>query len=567
MADIIKQLEIPGFPAISAPDANAGSAGSVVGPLPLSVPGEPSITLQDASVPGQLSCPPFSAVASLHGTPQLQIPLQPMAAAASLSCSGIFVGVVVNCPPFRAEGSLQATPQIEVPSQALTAKASLHCSGIHAGIIIDCPPFVATASMSGPDLQHKLSCPPFKAEAAAQATPQIQIFVEPFRASGSFSISDVVLLVPPLSANESARIYEKIGLQWILTVEETLNVCEAIAAEMGWEINEYLQASESVSSLWSGTVTVTDMLRAFGSVCICQVFNETAAESLTITDTTSFVHRMITSVAESLGISGVVTPAMTFNRVIAEALGVVAAVTVIRTLYCTAEEEAVAADALGWQWNEDVAESLKASDTATLAFRAILALTENLQITETVLRSLRINETLSDALEIIASLTVQQRLNLSVEETLTAGITILLGDELWECWVLNGNQFAPSVYSGFDFNSYAVFQNEAFGCKSKGIYVLTGATDAGRAITPGIVLPETYFGTQRKKRFRKAYFGLSGGTTPAIRLETESGSATYTITDSKATIGRNLYGRTWTLKLQGFESLDFIELAPIILTR
>jgi hypothetical protein len=196
-----------------------------------------------------------------------------------------------------------------------------------------------------------------------------------------------------------------------------------------------------------------------------------------------------------------------------------------------------------------------------------LALTDSPAFTESVLSSLAYSNTIAETLEFTTTLAIQQMLGLTLEDSLEMGLSILLGDELWEAWVLNGNAFAPSVYSGFDFNSYATYNNSAYGCKDDGVYELTGTTDAGTAIKAGIVLPETYWGSMNKKRFRKAFFGLTGSGTPSIRLETDSGSETYMITDSRANISRSLYGRTWTLKLQSFDTLEFIELVPIVLTR
>jgi hypothetical protein len=50
-------------------------------------------------------------------------------------------------------------------------------------------------------------------------------------------------------------------------------------------------------------------------------------------------------------------------------------------------------------------------------------------------------------------------------------------------------------------------------------------------------------------------------------METDNGSETYTITNSKAIFSRNLKGKLWTVKIQDFDDLDFVELFPIILAR
>lgn len=370
-----------------------------------------------------------------------------------------------------------------------------------------------------------------------------------------------------LNISEVASIWENLDWQWLVTATESIETTEVVTPEMGWKIKEYLDASESVSTIWHGTVTVEELLNVWGTVFICEVFNETASETLEITDTTSFVHQMFNTVAESLGVTEVLTPELTLNPLITEALGIAAAVTAIRTIYFSNAESIEATDSALWQWDQTVAESLETTESLSLAFYAILALTESIEVTESVLNTLQVDETLAEALEIVASLTSQFKFNLSIEEGLSIGLSVLLDNEVWQCWVLTSNAFHPSVYSGFEFNSYAVFSNTAYACKSDGIYELTGSTDGGTAIKAGIVLPETYFGIQNTKRFRKAFFGLTGGTTPSLRVETDSGETTYTITSSRANVGRDMYGKQWILKVQDFQELDFIELAPVILTR
>jgi hypothetical protein len=173
---------------------------------------------------------------------------------------------------------------------------------------------------------------------------------------------------------------------------------------------------------------------------------------------------------------------------------------------------------------------------------------------------------LAETLELTSSIEVKQSLQNLIEEGLEFIIEIEHGGELWECWVLNTARFYPSVYSGYDFNSYAVYNNTVYGCKDDGIYELSGDTDAGETIHDGILLPETDFGMQRKKRFRKAYFGITGSGA-ALKMETDTGEKTFTIVGSKVSIYRGLKGRKWTITVADFESLDFVSLIPILMVR
>jgi hypothetical protein len=147
-------------------------------------------------------------------------------------------------------------------------------------------------------------------------------------------------------------------------------------------------------------------------------------------------------------------------------------------------------------------------------------------------------------------------------------VVVELDGEVWECYVLNTPKFLPSIYSGFNFNSYCVFQNRAYGCKADGIYELTGDTDNGTIINTGVQLSETKFGLPNQKRFRKAYIGVSG-TTPLLTMETETGETkTYSIdTDGEVDASRSLRSKKWKLTVTDFESLDFIKLVPIVLAK
>jgi len=275
---------------------------------------------------------------------------------------------------------------------------------------------------------------------------------------------------------------------------------------------------------------------------------------------------MISVVDSSLVATDTLTSKATFNPLVAEAVAIAGTLAVLRTLYPTISETAAAADTAQPGWLKTITDGGAIVDTAAYQWAAIHILTESLVATDTAIGLFDISDTVSETLAAAAAATIQQMLQASVTDILNFGITLKLDGELWECWVMNSNKFNFSVYSGFDFNSYATYNNQAFGCRADGIYLLDGTTDNDVAFNAGIVLPETSFGTSRKKRFRKAYFGLSGGS-PAIRMETDSGNTTYSIASSKANLSRSQYGKEWVVKVQGYDDMDFVELIPIILTR
>jgi len=365
---------------------------------------------------------------------------------------------------------------------------------------------------------------------------------------------------------ESSQIFETLGFGWIKALTSTAQITETVIVESAWEINDILGAREAVSCKRAGTENVESTLGMFGQSMIAQLFNESVTSTADAVEAITYLHQMVSVANSTMAATGTPSVGVTFNPKVAEAVAVTGLLSVFNTIGKTLSESPDIADAATLTWPKTISDSFAIADAPTMQWVAMHILTESLAATETAIGLFNFSDTIAETLEAGATLTLQQMLQESVTDILDFGITIVLDDETWECWVLNTNAFHPSVYSGFDFNSYAVYNNQAFGCKEDGIYRLDGATDNGTTINAGIVLPETDFGTLREKRFRKAYFGISG-TSPSIRMESETGDVTYTITDSRANLQRNQKGKEWTLKLQGFDSLDQIDLVPIILTR
>ena len=165
-------------------------------------------------------------------------------------------------------------------------------------------------------------------------------------------------------------------------------------------------------------------------------------------------------------------------------------------------------------------------------------------------------------------MTSQGALYSAVYDTLAMNITVELNGETYECYVLNTPKFMPSMYSGFDFNSYCVFEDRAFGANDTGVFELTGATDAGNVIHTGAVLSDTDFGSRNNKRFRKGYLAVSGDS-PLMILETEDGGRqAYTVdTGGRTVFSHDQKSKKWKISIADFETLESINLIPVVLSK
>lgn len=369
------------------------------------------------------------------------------------------------------------------------------------------------------------------------------------------------------SVESELTVVDKLIWKWPQSVISEMDLSDTALPETTWELHDHLTYADTVGTVWIGSEVIGDALNIIGQSIIFQVFNETASSEIDVSDTLSYLHQMVQAVTDSMDITGTLAAQMTYNPSIVEAVAITGLVIALRTLNEAHTESLDLTDMSRWGWREAVADSIDVADAALIAWIAIQALTDSIEFTETALGSLVISDTITDTIEYAASVAIQQVLQLGIVDELSFSISVELDGELWECWVLNTNAFHASVYSGYDFNSYCVYNGVAYGCKSDGIYKLTGSTDNGSAFHSGVVFPETRFGSMRNKRFRRAYFGLSG-TSPSLKVEDETyGSVTYSITNSHANINRTQKGKAWTLKLQDFDDVDFIELVPVYLTR
>jgi hypothetical protein len=139
--------------------------------------------------------------------------------------------------------------------------------------------------------------------------------------------------------------------------------------------------------------------------------------------------------------------------------------------------------------------------------------------------------------------------------------------EIFETWVLTGNKFGASVYSGFDFNSYARHRGQEYAAGPDGIYLLGGPDDDGQEIHPGVRLV-TNFASEKHKRLRSIHLGKCGEEVQ-IRVAGDSGEGFFEPdTDGhRAVISRNLESQQFTLDIVDFEQLSHLEVSVLPLNK
>lgn len=329
-----------------------------------------------------------------------------------------------------------------------------------------------------------------------------------------------------------------------ILVQDTLGLADAPAAMLCLLIHDYLLAVETQTVNQSGTKSISEAL----------VLRDAAYPALHL------------SIADTIALAD--TPTVTLCLSILEHLRFDELVTAIGRLSHGVSDTINMQDSLAFGFSQAVSEALSVVDTASVIGALLNSIAESLVLTDTATNQTTMSLPVSEALTIADTVSSQGVLYNIIYDTLTLNVTVEVDGETWECYVLNTPKFLPSVYSGFNYNSYCVFDNRAYGCKSTAIDELTGDTDNGVAFHTGIQLPDTRFGIPNQQRFQKAYVGVSG-TKPKMVMQTEDGSKKVYSIDSEGEVDTSsaLQGKKWKLTVTDFDTLDFIKLYPVVLSK
>lgn len=147
--------------------------------------------------------------------------------------------------------------------------------------------------------------------------------------------------------------------------------------------------------------------------------------------------------------------------------------------------------------------------------------------------------------------------------------------EVFEAWVLNGQAFEPSVFSGFNFNSFAQHNGQTYAAGAAGIYLLGGEHDAGEAIRTGARVGPVNLGSDHDKRLRSIHYGGKAGPNMKIRVRANdtpgspgpSGVFAPQRDDNQLVVSRDIQGEEFTFDFMDFEELSGVEITPLRLAR
>ncbi len=349
-----------------------------------------------------------------------------------------------------------------------------------------------------------------------------------------------------ITLTDNLNVWESLIHGWEVTADESLALEDTTAERLIVLISDWITLVDSQGNHWNGREIVPETLNLYDVARAAAHYAEANAESLALED----------------------APALKLTVAVLEYMGFGDLAGALRTGAESVNEAFVLTDVSLSAYQFIIGEVLSAVDSAGVITAFVDCVQELLGMEDAASACARVGAALGESLVLTETISSRGTLYDAVYDTLRMNPGVELSGEVYECYVLSTPEFHPSMYSGFDFNSYCVFENRAFGANDTGIYELTGDTDAGNPIHTGVILSETDFGSRNYKRFRKGYVGISG-TSPVMILECEDGTRKVYDIDSRGifTASGSQKSRAWKLSVAGFETLDAIKLIPVILSK
>ena len=364
--------------------------------------------------------------------------------------------------------------------------------------------------------------------------------------SETLELSDLCAKILGCTISDTIFIYDEMKYGWGVTAESSLDLADTIETILGIIVDEWLTLTDSQTNNWNGQEIVNEAITLWDIAQGVKIYADNLADTVDFVDTSTYA--LSIAILEYLGFTDLANAMRTTAASVSESMGI--------------------ADSPAWAFPLSVESALDLVDASTVITTFLNSVQSDLGLADVSSLIARVSDTVTESIAFVDTVSSKGILYNLIYDTLALNVSIELNGDIWECYVLNTPKFLPVMYSGFDFNSYCIFENRAFGANSAGIYELTGDTDAGAKIHTGAILSKTNFNSANQKKFRRGYLDVSGTAVKMI-LETENGQRqAYNIdAQGKLIASSELKSKKWVLSVAEFESLSSIKLIPIILTK
>lgn len=339
------------------------------------------------------------------------------------------------------------------------------------------------------------------------------------------------------------------------------------APKVGWKaiINESFDLSELqlvdwivplVDQLFTDDVLIVsgvyqtllaEILETQDTLTAWQVFNDILAENFDLSESLIDLHKKVTILLDLLSLKETVVNTGTFQSFLADTLSL--------------------KESLERLFKESLSEAFDLSDVVTESGIFLTLLSEGFTASDIVAEIFTATTKIVDTFQGTDSNGVSGTFFVLSNDELIFKSELVISGEVFACWVLTTKNYNPSVYSNYDFNSYARLGEKLYGARQDGIYLLEGADDAGVAVHTGLLFDFANMDIPQTKRLRTIHLG-SKTSKASVQVATDRNiQRTYTTMNQRTVIGKEVRGKYWTVAVEDVENLKSMELNVVLLSK
>ncbi len=356
---------------------------------------------------------------------------------------------------------------------------------------------------------------------------------------GNYSAADIL--------SDTLQDLDTIKIGWAFLINETLNYSESQIVKLIIPLLDQLFFSESDKVGGTYGTILNEILDLLDFSLESKLFADTIAESLDCSDTITDFHKKLAVILDILSIKETVINTGSFKHLLADELNLL--------------------ESLERLFRETISETFNLSDLLDERVIFLTSISENFNISDVITEIFTASTIVKDTFQGTDSAGEQITFFVLSNDQIIFRSEIVVSGHTFACWVLTTKEYNPSIYSNFDFNSYAKISNKLYGARQDGIYLLEGADDNGSIIHTGLLFDFANMDIPATKRLRSLHLG-SKTIQSTVQVSTDRGiSKTYKTKQQRAIIGKEVRGKFWTIAIEDVNNLKSMELNIVLISK
>lgn len=356
-----------------------------------------------------------------------------------------------------------------------------------------------------------------------------------------------VTLKLPVALSDTIQNLDSIVFGWPFTINETLNYSESQIVNLIIPVLDQLFFSESDKVGGNYGTLLAEILEILDFPIPIKRFDDLLAESLDLSETITDLHKKIAVILDILNIEENIINTGTFGHFLADELNLL--------------------DSLEKIFREVIAEAFNLSDVLTERAIFLSSISEEFNVSDIVAEIFSASTIVTDTFQGTDSAGNQITFFVLSNDKIILRSEIIVSGHTFACWILTTKEYNPSIYSNFDFNSYAVNNKKLYGARQDGIYLLEGADDNGSDIHTGLLFDFANMDIPATKRLRSVHLG-SKTKQATVQVSTDRNiSKTYRTKQQRTVIGKEVRGKFWTIAVEDVNNLKSMELNVVLISK